>query len=305
MENIFSLENLQSFFFQMRVDPKTVIEVVILWVVVYHILIFFKDTKAAYVIRGLFMLIVAFLVFQRLGFNTLNWILTKMFALSVIGLLIIFQPELRQGLVQLGKRSVFYTGFKEEEAEAIIREVTSGVSAMAKKQTGALIAIQRELGLKNYIESGVALDAVITSEILQSIFNPKAPLHDGGVIIVGDRIASAGSLFPLSDNPEVDKTLGMRHRAGVGLSEETDAIVIIVSEETGKISLAINGRLTRNLNKEELVTILKGLLKKRKKKMKIRLRFLFANFWLKILSLILAIVAWMYVNGEISKVFKP
>jgi diadenylate cyclase len=250
---------------QTHFDPKAVVEILILWVVFYRIIMFLKDTRAAYLIRGIVLLGLAFIVFQRFELNTLNWILTKLFALSLIGLFVIFQPELRQGLIRLGKGSVFYTGFKEEEAEAVLREVTSAVAALAKKQVGALIAVQRELGLRNYIESGTRLDAMITSELVQSIFNENSPLHDGGVIIIGDRIASAGSLFPLSDNPELDKALGMRHRAGVGLSEETDAIVIIVSEETGKISLAISGRLTRNLNKDELVTILKGLLKKRKK----------------------------------------
>ena len=259
------METIQTFFSQINYDWKMIVEIVILWAVYYRIMIFLKDTRAVYVIRGIFILIAAFFLFQQLGFHTLIWILTKIFAISIIGLLIIFQQELRHGLVQLGRRSVFYTGFRQEEAESIVREVTSAVSVMAKKKIGSLIAIQRELGLRNYIESGVPLYSQISSELIQSIFNPKSPLHDGGVIIAGDQIACAGSLFPLSDNPDIDKAMGMRHRAGIGLSEESDSIVIIVSEETGTISLAINGRLTRNLSKEELTTILKGLIKKRKK----------------------------------------
>ena len=259
------MEIIRSFFSQFNYDWKMIVEILILWMVYYRIILFLKDTRAVYVIRGIFILIAAFFIFQQLGFRTLIWILTKIFAISIIGLLVIFQQELRHGLVQLGRRSVFYTGFRQEEAESIVREVTSAVSVMAKKNIGALIAIQRELGLKSYVDSGVSLQANISSELIQSIFNPKSPLHDGGVIIVGDLIACAGSLFPLSDNPDIDKSMGMRHRAGIGLSEESDAIIIIVSEETGTISLAINGRITRNLSKEELTTILKGLIKKRKK----------------------------------------
>ncbi|MCD6540171.1 MAG: diadenylate cyclase CdaA [Candidatus Omnitrophica bacterium] len=245
---------------------KAIVEIVILWFVFYRILLFLKGTKAVYVIRGIFILVVAFFVFQKLGFNTLNWILTKIFALSVIALMIIFQPELRGGLSRLGQRPLFYTGFREEEMETLIREVTSAVSILAKKRIGALLAIQREIGLKNYIESGVSLDALVSSEVLQTIFTPNSPLHDGGVIIQRERIAAASCLFPLSDNPQIDKSLGMRHRAGIGLSEETDALVIIVSEERGTISLAINGRITPNLKREDLTTILKGLLKRGKKR---------------------------------------
>ena len=260
------MQNILNFITQINYDWKMIVEIIILWIVFYRVIVFLKDTRAVYVVRGIFILIIAFFVFQQLGFVTLNWILTKMFTISIIGLLIIFQQELRQGLVQLGRRSFFYTGFKQEEAESAVRDVASAVSVMAKKKIGALIAIQREMGLKNYIDSGVPLYALISSELIQSVFNPKSPLHDGGMIIAGDHIACAGSLFPLSDNPDIDKAMGMRHRAGIGLSEESDSIIVIVSEETGTISLAINGRLTRNLSKEELTTILKGLIKKRKKK---------------------------------------
>lgn len=245
---------------------KMVVEVVILWFVFYRVVLFLKDTKAFYVIRGIFILILAFFVFQKLGFNTLNWILTKIFAISIIGLMIIFQPELRQGLTRLGQQPLFYTGFREDEIEAIIKELCNAVSLLSKKKIGALIAIQREIGLKNYIESGIALDAEISSELIQGIFTPTSALHDGGVVIVRDRVAAAGCLFPLSDNPDIDKSLGMRHRAGIGLSEDSDAVVIIVSEETGGISLSLNGRITGGFKKDDLVTVLKGLLSKGREK---------------------------------------
>jgi len=245
---------------------KVILEITILWFVFYRILLFLKDTRAFYVMIGIFILMGAFFIFQIAGLKTLNWILIKIFALSVIGLMIIFQPELRQGLTRLGQQPLLYTGYREEEIESIVKEVSSAMSILAKKRIGALVAIQREIGLKNYIESGVPLDAQISSEFIQSIFASESPLHDGGLILVRERLAAAACLFPLSENPDIDKTLGMRHRAAIGISEETDAIVIIVSEERGSISLAINGRITPDLKKEDLITIIKGLLKKGKKR---------------------------------------
>jgi len=245
---------------------RMISEILILWFVFYRIMLFLKDTKAVYLLRGIVILIIAFFVFQKIGFDTLNWILAKIFAISVIALTIIFQPELRQGLVRLGRQQLFYTGFREAEAEALIKEVCTAVDILAQAKIGALIAIQREIGLKNYIESGIRLDANISSEIIRSIFVKDSPLHDGGVIIAGEKIVAATCLFPLSDNANLDRALGMRHRAGIGLSEETDAVVIIVSEERGVISLAVGGRLTSRLSKNDLAIILKGLIKRRKKK---------------------------------------
>ena len=245
---------------------RMVSEILILWFVFYRIMLFLKDTKAVYLLRGIVILIIAFFFFQKIGFDTLNWILTKIFAISIIALTIIFQPELRQGLARLGRQQLFYTGFREEEAEALIKEVCNAVDTLAQEKIGALIAIQREIGLKNYIESGIRLDANISAEIIRAIFVKDSPLHDGGVVIVGEKIVAATCLFPLSDNQDLDRALGMRHRAGIGLSEETDAVVIIVSEERGVISLAVGGRLTSRLNKNDLSIILKGLIKRRKKK---------------------------------------
>ena len=146
------------------------------------------------------------------------------------------------------------------EMENILREIVSATGTPSRKKEGALIAIQREIGLKRYIESGVGLNADLTSELLQSIFYPSAPMHDGGVIVDGTRVVAAACLFPLSDNAELERTLGTRHRAAIGLSENSDAVVIAVSEENGSISLAINGQLTRDLAPHDLLTILKGQL---------------------------------------------
>jgi diadenylate cyclase len=237
---------------------EPVIEVIILWFVIYHIFLFLKGTKAVYLIRGIIILIISFFIFQKLGLFVLSWLLTKFFAFFLILIVIIFQPELREGLIRLGKRHLFYIEPKKEDIERTLKEIVSAVGVLSRKKIGALIAIIKDMGLKSYIESGVVLNADLTSELLQSIFYPSAPLHDGGVIVDRTRVVAASCLFPLSDNPDLGKTLGMRHRAGVGLSESSDAVVIIVSEETGFISLAINGQLTRKLTPNDLLTILRG-----------------------------------------------
>ncbi len=241
---------------------KTLVEILILWLVVYRIFLFLKGTKAVYLLRGIIILVVSLLAFQMLGLPVLTRLLTYFFAFFLILVVIIFQPELREGLIRLGKRHIFYIEPKREEIEKTLKEIVSAAGILSRKRYGALIAIKREMALKKYIESGVILNAEITSELLQSIFYPSAALHDGGVVVGDTKVIAAASLFPLSDNPNLGRTLGMRHRAAVGLSENSDAVVIVVSEENGSISLAINGQLTRNLTPNDLFTILKGQLAK-------------------------------------------
>lgn len=241
---------------------KDIVEILILWIVIYRIFLFLKGTKAVYLLRGIIILIISLLVFQMLGLPVLTWLLTYFFAFFLIFVVIIFQPELREGLIHLGKGRIFSVEPLREEIERMLREVVLGAAALSRKKVGALIAIKREIGLKRYIESGVILNADLTSELLQNIFYPFAPLHDGGVIVEGRKVVAASCLFPLSENPSLGKTVGMRHRAAVGLSENSDAIVIVVSEENGFISLAINGQLTQNLTPNDLFTILKGQLTK-------------------------------------------
>ena len=241
---------------------KALVEILILWIVIYRIFLFLKGTKAVYLLRGIIILIISLLAFQMLGLPILTRLLTYLFAFFLIFVVIIFQPELREGLIHLGKRHIFFIEPKREEVEQSLREIVSATGALSRKKQGALIAIRREIGLKRYIESGVILKAELTSELLQNIFYPLAPLHDGGVIVDGTTIIAASCLFPLSDNPSLERTLGMRHRAAVGLSENSDALVIAVSEENGSVSLAINGQLTRNLTPNDLFTILKGQLTK-------------------------------------------
>lgn len=241
-------------------DWRTIVEISILWYVIYNIFLFLKGTKAVYVVRGIIVLIVAFFIFQFTGLYILSWLLTKILGFYFILIIVIFQPELREGLIRLGKGHVFYIEPKQEEIEKTLKEITSAVGILSRKKIGALIAIKREIGLKNYEESGVIINADLNSELLQNIFYPLAPLHDGGVIVEGTKVVAAACLFPLSDNLNVDKMMGMRHRAAIGISDNSDAVVIAVSEETGSISLAISGQLNRDITLNDLLTILKGQL---------------------------------------------
>ncbi len=235
---------------------KPILEVVILWYVLYMLLIFIKGTRAFQVLRGVIIIILVFFITQKLGLTVINWILTKLFAISVIAFVIIFQPELRRGLARIGQNPILGTFIKEER---IIEDIVRALMALSKRKVGALIAIEREIGLKPYIESGVNLDANVTTETIISIFTPRTPLHDGGVVIEGGRIAAAGCLFPLTQNITLSKSLGTRHRAAIGLSEETDAVILVVSEETGMISAAMDGRLTKELDRESITSILRNL----------------------------------------------
>lgn len=237
---------------------KNILEIIILWAVVYRIFLFLKGTKAFYLLRGIIILLIALLAFHFLSFPVLTRLLAYFFAFFLILIVIIFQPELRDGLIHLGKRHIFYIEPKREEIENTLREIVAASGALSRKKVGALIAIKREIGLKKFVESGLTLNADLTSELLQNIFYPFAPLHDGGVIVEGTKAIASSCLFPLSENPSLEKTLGMRHRAAVGLSEHSDAVVVTVSEENGSISLAIGGQLSRNLAPNDLFTILKG-----------------------------------------------
>jgi len=241
------------------------LEIMLLWFVFYRILVFFEGTRSFQVLRGITVLLIAFLVSQLAGLSTINWLLTKLFGLSIIALLIIFQQELRLGLARLGQQHLFNIALEETEIVAIIEEIASAVYKMEKSKVGCLIAIERENKLAAYVDSGIAIDAKISAELIQNIFMPHAPLHDGGVVIRRDRMVAASCLFPLSENPNFNKLLGTRHRAAIGLTEQTDAIAVLVSEESGEISIAAEGRFIPVVNRERFVNTLKNLLVKENK----------------------------------------
>ncbi len=247
---------------------KPVLEILILWAVLYRILVFFEGTRAFQVLKGIIYLLLAFLAAQFLGLDIIKWLLTKFFAISIIAILIIFQQELRMGLARLGQQHLFNVGLEEAEIIAIIEEIASAVYKLSEQKIGCLIAIEKENRLKTYEESGVLIEGKVSSELLQSIFIPPSPIHDGGVIIRGESIVAASCLFPLSENPNFSKILGTRHRAALGMTEQTDAVVVMVSQETGEISVACDGRFIPIVNRERLINILRSLLVRQTKKKK-------------------------------------
>jgi diadenylate cyclase len=244
---------------------KPIIEITILWFVIYQIMLFFTGTRAINALRGVLLLLIAFFLFQRLNLNILDWLLTKLFGISVIALLIIFQPEIRRGLAQLGQRHIFASTLQEEDFDRMLKEISKAAEGLATQHLGALVAIERKDSLNSYIEGGVSIDAEISSDLIQAIFTPNNPLHDGGIIIKQGRVAAAGCLFPLADTQDLSRIFGTRHRAALGLSEENDAIIIIISEERGDISLVYRGKLYKDLSREDLVLNIKEIIKTEKK----------------------------------------
>ncbi len=232
---------------------KAIIEILILWYLFYKVMLFLEGTRAFYVIRGIVVLALVFLLSNLVGLTTLTWLLGKVFAISILVFVILFQPELRQGLARLGQNPLLGRLMLDRKSiERLARDVTIAVSYLAEKRIGALIAIERSIGLRGYADTGIKLDAIVSPELIETIFHPGTPLHDGGVVIKGNRIIAAGCLFPLTDSERHPDVRGTRHRAGIGISEETDAMCIIVSEEMGTISWAVDGRLTRGVSPEEL-----------------------------------------------------
>lgn len=236
---------------------KPFIEILILWLVIYRVMLFFEGTRAVQVLRGITILICLFFIAQRLNLQILDWLLTKLFGISVIAILVIFHPEIRQGLAKLGTRHLFGVVLKQEEVDSLIKEVIDAAEVLSKEKKGAIIAIENNDSLQSYTESGSIIDSKVTSEIIQNIFTPNSLLHDGGIIIQNGRILAASCLFPLTEHHDINRIFGTRHRAALGLSEETDAVILVVSEERQDISLVYKGRIHRDLSKDQLFSMIK------------------------------------------------
>ncbi len=234
------------------------LEIGTFWFTYYLFFVYIKDSGMMQALKGIVLLVVLFVIAQILELTTIRWVLSHFFQISIIGFLIIFQPELRRGLTRIGQSPLFKIFLKEEK---VVDDVVKAVEVMSKNKIGALIAIEKEMSLKPYIETGISLDAVLTSELLLTIFMPNTPFHDGGAIIQGNRVAAVSCLFPLSQSQKLSRMLGTRHRAGLGLSEETDAAVIVVSEETGVVSVMNQGKITRGLDDQGLRRYLTDLYK--------------------------------------------
>jgi diadenylate cyclase len=234
------------------------LDIAIVSYVLYKAIMWIKGTRAVQLLKGVFILVVAALISNWLKMTTVSWILDQVRTMLVVALPVVFQPELRRLLERLGRGWLFsYQGSLNREAlDRFSGEVLRAVSVLSRNSTGALMIIERAIGLENYIETGITLDSTVTTELLVNIFVPKAPLHDGAVIIRGDRIVAAGCFLPLTENPNISKELGTRHRAALGVTELSDALGIIVSEETGVISVVREGKMTRYLDEDSLKAIL-------------------------------------------------
>lgn len=237
----------------------SILDIIIVALVIYKLIMIIKGTRAVQLIKGLFVLLMASLVSEFLGLAVIGWILEQLSTVLVVALPIVFQPELRRALERLGRGKFFarpMSMLNEETLTIVVDQIVRAVKVLAKENIGALIMLEREIGVNDFIETGTKIDGMVSTEFLVNIFIPKSPLHDGAVIIRGDRIAAAGCFLPLSENPNLSKELGTRHRAALGLTEQSDALGVIVSEETGTISVAEEGRLTRYLDENTLKEIL-------------------------------------------------
>jgi diadenylate cyclase len=239
---------------------RPAVEIIVLSVGIYYAYTFVRRTRGAPVVNGFLVLLALTFVTSLLELEVLTWLLQSFFAFSALAILVIFQPELRRLLAELGSQSVFHKLREQRESIEVIVET---VERLADVKIGALIAIEQSISLKEAVESGVLVDCEATPEMFETIFFPNNAMHDGGVIMKGDRIAYAACIFPLTQRADLNKSLGTRHRAAIGLTDETDAVVVAVSEETGMISYAYKGELVRGLTAEALRAFLTSVLVKK------------------------------------------
>lgn len=253
-----------------RIDLSDVLEILIIATVLYYILVWMKTTRAWALLKGIIVIAVFLLIAAFLEMNTILWMAKNVLGFAVTALIIVLQPELRKALEELGKKNFlssvlpFDTSRRAAEvfSEKTINEIAKACVEMGKVKTGALIVIEQKISLRDYERTGIDVDAMVSSQLLINIFEHNTPLHDGAVIVRGNRITSATCYLPLSDNLDLSKELGTRHRAAVGISEVTDSLTIIVSEETGRISVAYEGELERNLDAESLRACMQRILNK-------------------------------------------
>lgn len=242
-------------------DARSVIDILLVAALIYYILRLVRGTRAAPMLLGVAFLGVVFYVAHIANLRTLDWLIGTMLPYSIFALIVIFANEIRHALARLG-RNLAWSPTVQTSASDAFDDIVLAANLFSQNQTGALIVIEREIGLRTYAESGVPLDARLSYDLLATIFRPSAPLHDGAVIVQRDRVAAAACFLPLSMNPLLSTQLGTRHRAGIGITEETDAISVIVSEETGAISIAVGGNIERDLSPERLRDRLAELLRR-------------------------------------------
>ena len=259
-------EFIGSIRFPLKIGVTDILEILIISYFVYHIIVWVKNTRAWVLMKGLLVIFLFMLLAIIFKMQTIQWIARNVLGFAVTALIVIMQPELRKALEELGKKNLLYSVLQKKKkkredtlmSDKTVQEIVKACVEMGKAKTGALIVIAQKQSLNEYERTGIDVDAIVTSQLLINIFEHNTPLHDGAVVINGNRVTSATCYLPLSDNMELSKDLGTRHRAGVGISEATDSLTLIVSEETGKISAAYDGKLERGLSAERLTQRLSG-----------------------------------------------
>jgi diadenylate cyclase len=236
------------------------LDVIIVSAAIYEVLKLIRGTRAVQMVLGAGLVAGVYYLSLWGHLQTVNWLIRNVVGYVVFALIVLFQADIRRALANFGRTPFFALFSRSDGSEEVIEEIAVAATVLASQRVGAIVAIEREIGLRNYIEGGIPLDATLTYDLLVTIFRPGGPLHDGAVIIQGDRVAAAACFLPLTVNPRLSKDLGTRHRAAIGLTEESDAVAVIVSEETGIVSLALDGHIERGLDPERLRSRLRGLL---------------------------------------------
>ena len=237
-----------------------IIDIVVVAYFLYRLYLMLKNTRAATLVKGLLVLVAFMIVCRTLNLHVISWLLEKSMTVIMVALPVVFQPELRRALEQIGRGKLFRKGSEldEQELEAMLEDVAAATKVMSKAKVGAVMVFERATGLVERIETGVPIDGLVSSGLIQNIFVKDTPLHDGAVVIRGNRIVAACCLLPLTENRNLSQELGTRHRAAIGISEQSDAMVLVVSEETGAISIARNGELVRYLTVDDVKEILRN-----------------------------------------------
>ena len=241
-------------------DWWDLVDILVVSVLVYEVLKLIRGTRAVQMALGAGVLVALFYGSQWAHLDTVNWVVRNLVGYIVFAVIVLFQSDIRRALAHLGRAPFFRYFAKPESAEESIEEIVVAASMLSSQRVGAIIAVERQIGLRNYIEGGIPLDAVMTYDLLVSIFQLESPLHDGAVIVQDDRIAAAACFLPLTVNPKLSKELGSRHRAAIGLTEENDSVAIVVSEETGRISLVAEGQIERGIDPDALRVRLRALI---------------------------------------------
>ncbi len=253
---------------ELNVGWRDVVDILIMSYLLYRLIILIRGTRAEQLVKGLIVLLLAMIISDQSGLDALHWTLRQTMTVGLIAIPIVFQPELRRALEHLGRGKIFkttYFSWSDQDFESMLDELTKAIPVLVKKRIGALIVIERTTGLKEYVDTGIPVEGIVTAELLVNIFFPRSPLHDGAVIIQGNQIVAAGCYLPLTEDPDLGKELGTRHRAAIGITENSDALAIIISEETGIISVAHDGILTRYLDEKKLRAVLTDLLSPERK----------------------------------------